>query len=105
MSQRFNQALLELTDLVSARLGDVDGLSSVVVAAAGAVGMAALGPPIVREGPRSVSVGLLCQNGHVVVHAIPEEGICLVDVVAREPADASRGAEVIARRFGAALSP
>ncbi|HEU4523711.1 MAG TPA: S-adenosylmethionine decarboxylase [Gemmatimonadales bacterium] len=103
MSERFNQALLELTDLVSVRLADVDGLSSVVVAAAGAVGMATLGPPIVREGPRSVSVGLLCQNGHVVVHAIPSEGICLVDVVAREPADASRGAEVIARRFGAAL--
>jgi hypothetical protein len=39
----------------------------------------------------------------VVVHAIPGEGICLVDVVAREPADASRGAEVIARRFGAPL--
>jgi len=45
----------------------------------------------------------LCQNGHVVIHAIPEEGICLVDVVAREPADASRGAGVIARRFGASL--
>jgi len=40
VSERFNQALLELTDLVSARLGDVDGLSSVVVAAAGAVAYA-----------------------------------------------------------------
>ena len=30
MSQRFNQALLELTDLVSVRLGDVDGLASVL---------------------------------------------------------------------------
>lgn len=103
MSGRFNQALLELTDLVSARLGDVDGLSSVVVAAAGAMGMSSLGPPVVRGGPGGVTVGLLCQNGHVVVHAIPDEGICLVDVVAREPADASRGAEVIARRFGAGL--
>jgi S-adenosylmethionine/arginine decarboxylase-like enzyme len=103
VSDRFNQALLELTDLVSARLGDVDGLLSVVVAAAGAVGMTSLGPPVVRESPQGVSVGLLCQNGHVVVHALPAEGICLVDVVAREPADASRGAEVIARRFGASL--
>jgi hypothetical protein len=48
-------------------------------------------------------VGMLCQNGHVVIHALPEEGICLVDVVARHPADASRGSEVIARRFGASL--
>lgn len=103
MSSTFNQSILELTDLVTTRLADVDGLSSVVVAAAGAVGLAALGPPIVREGPRGISVGMLCQNGHVVIHALPEEGICLVDVVAREPANASRGAEVIARRFGASI--
>ena len=103
MSATFNQSILELTDLVSTRLADVDGLASVVVAAAGAVGMTALGPPVVREGPRGISVGMLCHNGHVVIHAIPDEGICLVDVVAREPADASRGAEVIARRFGATL--
>lgn len=103
MNATFNQALLELTELVSSRLDDVDGLSAVVVAAAGAVGLTTLGPPVVREGPRGVAVGLLCQNGHVVIHTIPGEGVCLVDVVAREPADASRGAEVIARRFGASL--
>ena len=38
MNATFNQALLELTELVSSRLDDVDGLSAVVVAAAGAVG-------------------------------------------------------------------
>jgi S-adenosylmethionine/arginine decarboxylase-like enzyme len=99
----FNQSIMELTELVSTRLTDVDGLSSVVVAAAGAVGLTTLGPPVVRSGTQSISVGLLCQNGHIVIHAIPEEGICLVDVVAREPSDASRGSEVIARRFGAVI--
>jgi hypothetical protein len=54
----FNQSILELTDLVSARLADLDGHSSVVVAAAGAVGMAAIGPPNVRAGPRGISVGM-----------------------------------------------
>jgi S-adenosylmethionine/arginine decarboxylase-like enzyme len=103
VSSTFNQSILELTDLVSPRLADVAGLSSVVVAAAGAVGLTSLGPPVVQEGPRGISVGMLCQNGHVVIHALPEEGICLVDVVAREPADAARGADVIARRFGAAI--
>jgi S-adenosylmethionine/arginine decarboxylase-like enzyme len=103
VSSTFNQSILELTDLVSPRLADVAGLSSVVVAAAGAVGLTSLGPPVVREGPGGISVGMLCQNGHVVIHALPEEGICLVDVVAREPADAARGADVIARRFGATI--
>ena len=53
---------------------DADGLSAVVVAAAGAVGMPALGPPIVREGPRGVAVALLCREGHIVLHALPREG-------------------------------
>jgi S-adenosylmethionine/arginine decarboxylase-like enzyme len=99
----FNHSVLELTDLIATRLADIDGLSSVVVAAAGAVGMTALGPPVVRQGLRGIAVGMLCQNGHIVLHTVPEEGICLVDIVAREPADASRGVEVIARRFGATL--
>lgn len=101
MNPSFNQSILELTDLVATRLADVDGLSSVVVAAAGAVGLTTLGPPVVRQGVRGIAVAMLCQNGHVLIHTIPEEGICLVDVVARDPADASRGSEVIARRFGA----
>ena len=93
MNSTFNQSALELH---RPRLGPLwptwTVCPSVVVAAAGAVGLTALGPPVVREGPRGISVGMLCQNGHVVLHAMPEEGICLVDVVAREPADASRGA-------------
>lgn len=100
MTRPFNHQVLELTGLVSPRLADVNGLSAMVVAAAGAVGMPALGPPVVREGPRGVVVGLLCRDGHVLLHTVPDEGICFVDVVARDPADAGRGIEVIARRLG-----
>ena len=102
MNATFNHAVLELTEIVSARLSDVDGLSSVVVAAAGAVGMLALGPPVVREGPRGIAIGMLCRNGHIVIHTVPEEGICFVDVAARLPAEASRGVDVIVRRFSPA---
>lgn len=99
MTQLFNHHVLELTDLVSSRLADVDGLSAMVVAAAGAVGMGALGPPVVRQAPRGIVVGMLCRDGHIVVHTAPDEGLCFVDVAARAPADAARGVEVIARRL------
>jgi hypothetical protein len=45
---------------------------------------------------------MLCREGHIVLHTAPGEGICLVDIVARAPADVRRGIEVIARRLAPA---
>ena len=73
------------------------GCPSVVVAAAGAVGMPPLGPPIVRESPGGVAVALLCRDGHIALHTVPDEGLCFVSVVARAPVDVGRGVEVISR--------
>ncbi|MBA3555259.1 MAG: S-adenosylmethionine decarboxylase [Gemmatimonadales bacterium] len=99
MEATFNHQVIELADLVSARLSDVDGLSAMVVAASGAVGMFALGPPVVREGPRGIAIGMLCRDGHIVLHTAPLEGVCFVDIVARAPANVGRGIEVIVRRL------
>jgi S-adenosylmethionine/arginine decarboxylase-like enzyme len=93
----FNYHLDELTGISGARLADAAGLSAVVVAAAGAVGLSPLGPPIVREGLSGAAVALLCRDGHIVLHASPHEGTCFVAVVGRAPADAGRGVDVIAR--------
>ena len=95
----FNHSLLEFTDLNPERLRDTDGLSALVVAAAGAVGMPGLGPPVAREGAGDIAVALLCLEGHIVLHCAPEEGICLVDIVARAPADVGKGIDVISRRL------
>src|SRR5207249_256603 len=64
----FNHRLLELTSLPGARLADAHGLSAMVVAAAGAVGMPTLGPPMVRDGPGGIVIALLCREGHIVLH-------------------------------------
>ena len=100
MQPSFNHQLLELTSVPGARLADAHGLSAMVVAAAGAVGMPALGPPVVRDGPGGVVIGMLCREGHIVLHTAPAEGLCLVDIVARAPADVRKGIEVITRRLG-----
>ena len=100
MQPAFNHRLLELTSLPGARLADAHGLSAMVVAAAGAVGMPTLWPPAVRDGPGGIVIALLCREGHIVLHTAPSEGLCVVDLVARAPADVGKGVEVIARRLG-----
>jgi S-adenosylmethionine/arginine decarboxylase-like enzyme len=95
----FNHYLLEFTDLNPERLRDADGLSALVIAAAGAVGMPGLGPPVAREGAGDVAVALLCLEGHIVLHCAPSQGVCLVDIVARAPADVGKGIDVISRRL------
>jgi S-adenosylmethionine/arginine decarboxylase-like enzyme len=96
----FNHQLLELTSVDPARLRDPHALSALLVSAAGAVGMPSLGPPVVREGAGAIAVALLCLEGHIVLHGAPAEGICLVEIIARAPADVSKGIGVISRRLG-----
>jgi S-adenosylmethionine/arginine decarboxylase-like enzyme len=99
MEPQYNSQVVLLTELVSATLSDGDGLAAMVVAASGAVGMFPLGPPLVREEPRGIAVGMLCREGHIVLHASFDDGVCLVDIVARAPADVGRGIDVILRRL------
>jgi S-adenosylmethionine/arginine decarboxylase-like enzyme len=98
----FNHQTLELTAIPGGLLADGAALSAIVVAAAGAVGMPAHGPPTVRHGTGSTVVAMLCREGHIVIHTAAEEGLCFVDIAARSPADVRKGMEVIARRLGAA---
>jgi S-adenosylmethionine/arginine decarboxylase-like enzyme len=95
----FNHQLLELTEVNPAKLQDGHALSALLVSAAGAVGMPSLGPPVVREGAGVIAVALLCLEGHIVLHGAPSEGVCLVEIIARAPADVSKGIGVIRRRL------
>ena len=97
----FNHRLVELTAVSGARLGDPPGLAAVVIAAASAVGLSTYGPPSIHSGPKGVAVALVGHGGHVILHALPEQARCLVDIVALTPANAERGVEVIARRLSA----
>ncbi len=96
----FNHQLLEFTSIDPERLRDTHVLSGLLVAAAGAVGMPSLGPPVVREGAGGIAVALLCLEGHIVLHCAPSEGACLVEIIARAPADVWKGIDVISRRLG-----
>ncbi len=90
-----------LTGVSPARLRDADGLSALLIAAAGSLGLNGYGPPVQREGPREIVVAHLCRQGHIVIHAVPEDGLCLVDLLTPGTAPAARALEVMARRLGA----
>ena len=104
MSGDYAQQLVEFVELRPTTLGDADALAAVLVAAAGAMGLTPLGPPVVRRGPRGWAASLIGDDGHIVLHTSPDEGRCLINVVARTPAAAERGGDVIARRLGARTS-
>ena len=93
----------DLTGVGSGALRDSALLSGLLIAAAGAAGLSAVGTPIVRSVPSGgISAVLLLDPCHVSVHSLPERGIALVDVLARDTAGAQKALEVFVRRLAPA---
>lgn len=99
----FSHTFTELTGITTPLLADEHALSALAIAAGGAIGLTAHGPPTARSGPRGLAIGLLGHGGHVVLHAQPEQGQILVDVVTPGTTPPSRAVEVIARRLGVSV--
>jgi S-adenosylmethionine/arginine decarboxylase-like enzyme len=97
----FRQLLMELGGIAPGRLTDGGALSSLVVAAAGAIGIATEGPPAVRTSHRGAAVGLVCREGHIVLHTEATAGTCLVDIVGRGDLPIERGLDVVMRKLEA----
>ena len=95
----YSHHISELHKLSGARLAEEQSLAAVTIAAASAVGLIPYGTPLVRSGPRGTAVALLAHGGHLVLHAVPDEGKVLVDLVAPGPVDASRALEILIRRL------
>ena len=93
----------DLTGVGSGALRDSALLSGLLIAAAGAAGLNAAGAPIVRSAPSDgISAVLLLDSGHVSIHSLPELGLALVDVLARDKAGAEKALEVFVRRLAPA---
>jgi len=100
----FVHRYIEVTGVAAARLADPDSLAVAVVAAAGALGFSAEGAPVTRAVSGGISTAHLCREGHIVLRALPDEGRCLIDLLAVTGVSLQRGLDVIARRLGVTLS-
>jgi S-adenosylmethionine decarboxylase len=93
----------DLTGVGSGALRDSALLSGLLIAAAGAAGLNAVGSPIVHSTPSGgISAVLLLDPCHVSIHSLPERGLALVDVCARDKAAAEKALEVFVRRLAPA---
>ena len=99
----FVHRYLEVTGIAAARLADPGHLAVAAVAAAAALGFSAEGAPVTRAVTGGSSIAHLCREGHIVLRALPEEGRCLIDLLALPGVPLQRGLDVIARRLGVAL--
>ncbi len=90
----------EFTAVPDELLGDGVRLGGVLVAAAGAAGLHALGAPLVRtSGPHGVDAMLLLEGGHAALHTIPSRAVILVDLLAPVRYDLIPAFDVLTRRL------
>ena len=90
-------------DLLGVRSGplrDAALLSGLLIAAAGAAGLNAIGAPIVHRAPSgAIAAVLLLDPCHVSIHSLPERELALVDILARDAASAEKALDVFVRRL------
>ena len=90
----------DLAGVGSGPLRDERLLCGLLIAAAGAAGLATAGAPMVRVAPSGgISALLLLDPCHVSLHTLPERGLVLVDVLAGDPAGAAKALDVFVRRL------
>ena len=90
----------EFTGVPDELLGDATRLGGVLVAAASAAGLHALGAPFVRtSGPHGVDAMLLLEGGHAALHTVPSRSVILVDLLAPVRFDLIPAFDVLARRL------
>jgi S-adenosylmethionine/arginine decarboxylase-like enzyme len=102
---RFTHLTADLHGVPAPVLRDPATLGGLCIAAAGAAGLSAAAAPLVRHrGAGGGSAFLLLETDgcHLSAHAIPEEGLVLVDVLVPETRSADTALEVFVRRLGAA---
>lgn len=101
MRVKFDHVFADLGGVPPERLSDPQGLAGLLLAAANAAGLNPVTPPTMTTGPKGVGVALMCQGGHIVLHAVADEGLCFADVAGIGGTHPQRGLDVIIKRLGA----
>jgi len=75
-------------------------IGGLLIAAAGAAGFNSLGVPAQRTRPDGAcDAALLLDQAHLVVHALPELGLLVIDLFAPAPHDLGKALDVFTRRL------
>jgi S-adenosylmethionine/arginine decarboxylase-like enzyme len=97
---QYNRLSAELSGIPAERLRNVEMIGGLLIAAAGAAGFNSLGVPVSRSRPDGAcSAALLLDQAHLVVHALPEQGILVLDLFAPALHDLGKALDVFTRRL------
>jgi S-adenosylmethionine/arginine decarboxylase-like enzyme len=98
----FAHHFADFIGVAPAHLRDATLIRGLLIAAAGAAGISAAEPPVVRVSPgEGIDAYLLAEGAHVGVHTVPAKGLLLLDVLVPAANDAGRAIDVFTRRLGA----
>ena len=98
----FVHHLADYRGVPAGRAGDAALLSGLLIAAAGAAGLAATGTPAVHMLPSgSITAILLLDGCHMALHSFPERGLVLADLLVPAGLDGRKALDVVARRLAA----
>ena len=96
----FVHHLADYRGVPAAQAGDAALLSGLLIAAAGAAGLAASGTPSVHMLPSgSITAFLLLDGCHLALHTFPERGLVLADLLVPAGPDGRKALDVLARRL------
>ena len=87
----------------AAKLADQSALAGVLLAAANAAGLSPAEAPAITTGGLGVSAILPCHGGYITLFALPDDGLCFVDIAVVEgrPNPIQRACDIVARRLTA----
>jgi S-adenosylmethionine/arginine decarboxylase-like enzyme len=96
----FTRLSAELSGVPAEQLRNSEMIGGLLIAAAGAAGFNSLGVPATRTRPDgSCDAALLLDRAHLVVHALPERGLLVLDLFAPVSHDLGKALDVFTRRL------
>jgi S-adenosylmethionine/arginine decarboxylase-like enzyme len=96
----YSRLSAELSGVPAEQLRDAEMLGGLLIAAAGAAGFNSLGIPATRRRPDGAcDAALLLDEAHLVVHALPNRGMLVLDLFAPASHDLSKALDVFIRRL------
>lgn len=102
MTPGFSHVSADFIGVAPRQLRDLDLLSGLLIAAAGAAGFATIGAPQVRALPSEGVAGWLqLDDCHIALHAFPDRQLLLLDVLSLATHDGRKAVDVFARRLAA----
>ena len=96
----FTHIIADLTGVAAPALRDATALTGLLIAAASAAGLSAIGAPVIRQLPDgAVAAVLFLDACHITLRTFPDREVLLLDILAPATRDAQKALDVFTRRL------